>query len=109
MAVEYSAVALGIAALMFYLLEFGSRINFQTSGRGWIDLNDLAKTVLIMCSLAVGIGLVLFMYGVVTTNTGVIESVLLVLLRFWITMVSVVLLFIGLYYFVLLPRIAEKQ
>ena len=108
MAIEYNAIALGIVGLMFYMLELASRINLQASGEGMVNLNDLAKTILTICSMSLGIGLVLFMYGVATANAPTIETVLLVLLRFWVVMTSVVLLFLSVYYFVWLPRIAEK-
>ena len=45
MAVEQVAIVVGILGLMIFLLEFASRINLETSGRGIIDLNTIAKTV----------------------------------------------------------------
>lgn len=108
MAVEYNAIALGIAALMFYLLELASRLNFQTSGKSFIDINDLAKTILMFCSISLGIGLALFMYGVSTGNSATIDAVLLVVLRFWIVMTSVVLLFTIIYYMIILPKLVTK-
>jgi hypothetical protein len=51
--------------------------------------------------------LVLFMYGVTTGNSAVIESVLLVALRFWIVLTTLVTLLFILYYIVILPKLLE--
>ena len=108
MAVEYNAIALGLVGLMFFLLEFGSRINFQTSGRGLVDINDIAKSVFTILSFVVGIGVTLFMYGVSTANTGVIDGVLLVSINFWIFLTCFMLLLFIFYYIVVVPKLFEK-
>ncbi len=109
MAVEYNAIALGLAALMFFLLEFSRSLNFQTSGKGFIDINDIAKTILVFSSFSLGIGLVLFMYGVATGNGAVIESVLLVALRFWVVLTTLITLLFIIYYFVIMPKLLEQN
>jgi sterol desaturase/sphingolipid hydroxylase (fatty acid hydroxylase superfamily) len=99
MVVEYSAIALGLVGMMFFMLEFGTRINFQTSGRGIIDINDIAKSVFVILSFVIGIALTLFMYSVATGNTAAIEDVLLVSVNFWIFMTAFLLLLFIFYYF----------
>jgi hypothetical protein len=105
MAVEYNAIALGMVGMMFFLLEFGTRVNFQTSGRGLIDINDIAKSVFVILSFVVGIGLTLFMYAVSTGNTPVIDGVLLVSVNFWIFMTCFMLLLFVFYYLVYIPKL----
>jgi len=108
MAVEYNAIALGLVGLMFFLLEFGSRVNFQTSGQGIININDIAKSVFTILSFVVGIGLTLFMYGVSTSNTGVIDGILLVSVNFWVFLTCFMLLLFLFYYIFVIPRLFTK-
>jgi hypothetical protein len=105
MAVEYNAIALGLVGMMFFLLEFGTRFNFQTSGKGLIDINDITKSVFVILSFVVGIGLTLFMYGVSTGNAPVIDSVLLVSINFWIFMTCFMLLLFLFYYLIYIPKL----
>jgi hypothetical protein len=108
MAVEYNAIALGLVGLMFFLLEFASRVNFQTSGQGIVNINDIAKSVFTLLSFVVGIGLTLFMYAVSTSNAAVIDSVLLVSINFWIFMTCFMLLLFLFYYLFVIPRLFTK-
>lgn len=108
MAVEYNAIALGLVGMMFFLLEFGSRLNLQTSGRGWIDINDIAKTFFIVLSFVTGIGLALFMYAVGTSNAAAIEDILLVAVNYWVFLTCALLLFIFFYYIVVIPKLFTK-
>jgi hypothetical protein len=103
------AIAIGLVGMMFFLLDFGSRLNLQTSGKGIIDINDIAKTTFTILSFVVGIGLALFMYGSATKNIGVIENVTLVGINFWIFLTCFLLLFFLIYYLVVIPRLFQMQ
>jgi len=108
MAVEYNAIALGLVGLMFFLLEFGSRLNLQTSGRGIIDINDIAKTVFTVLSFVIGIGLTWFMYGVSTGNAPVIDGILLVMAQYWVFLTCFLILLFVFYYIIVIPKLFTK-
>lgn len=108
MPTEYTAVALGLVGSMFFLLEFGTRLNLQTSGRGIIDINDIAKSTFMILSFVVGIALALFMYSVSSGNSAAIDSILVAMISFWVFVTCFLLLFLIIYYWVVIPKLLDK-
>jgi hypothetical protein len=109
MAVEQVAIVVGILGLMIFLLEFASRINLETSGRGIIDLNTIAKTVFVFMSFVVGIGLTIVLYAMAAETLTWLPDILLILMQFWIFMTCFLLLFFLFYYLVYIPKLFYKM
>lgn len=106
-AVEYNAIAIGIAAIMFFLMEFGTRINFQTTGKGVIDVNTIAKTFYIFMSLVAGWGLVTFLVGIGNNNPSAIATVTNNMIRFWVLISGMTAIFFVVYLVAVVPKVAK--
>jgi len=109
MALEYPAIALSIAAIMFYLMEFGSRLNFTTSENGFITLNEWTKIFMIMASLGFGLSLLIFAYSAADNNTEMIKTTLLTLIYAWSLIILVVVCLLGAYIIYFLPKLIEDS
>lgn len=109
MAIEYPAIALSLAAIMFYLMEFGSRLNFTTNENGFITLNEWTKIFMIMASLGFGLGLLLFAYSAAEENIEMIKTTLLTLVYAWSIIIMVVASLLGAYIIYFLPKLVSKQ
>lgn len=66
MAVEYPALVIGVAAIMFFLLEFGMRIQAMTDAKD--DPMNNFKLVFIMAAFLMGIPLLALLIGIADAN-----------------------------------------
>lgn len=108
MSLEYNAIALVLAALMFFLIEFAAKINFITTGTSFVNVNDWVKFFFIASALGMGLALVVFGYGVADGNADVIKDTMLSVLYFWVTMVMAFFTFFIVYLLVIIPKVASK-
>lgn len=108
MALEYPAIALSLAAIMFYLMEFGSRLNLTTSQKGFITLNEWTKIFMIIASLGFGLSLLIFAYSAADNNVEVIKYTLLTLIYAWSLIIMVVVCLLGAYIIYFLPKLIEE-
>jgi len=107
MSLQYNAIAIGIVGLMFFLLEFGSRLNFQTVGKGVIDINDLAKTFFVLMSVGMGWALIAFLVALGNGNIAGVATVTNNLIKFWVAVSGVLILLLGVYYITVIPKVAS--
>lgn len=108
MAIEYNAIALVLAALMFFLMEFAAKINFITAGTSFINMNDWAKFFFIASSMGMGLALVVFGYAVGDGNAEVIKQTMLSVMYFWVTMILAFFTFFVIYILFIVPKVADQ-
>lgn len=109
MAVEQIGIVVGVLGLMIFLLEFASRLNLETSGQGLIDLNTIAKSVMVFMSFVLGIGLTVILYAMAAETISWLPDILLIVMNFWIFMTCFLLLFFLFYFLVYLPKLFYKM
>lgn len=106
-AIEYNAISLGLVGIMFFLLEIGSKINFQTTGKGVIDINSLAKTFFVFMSIGAGWALVTFLVSLANNETTGIALVANGLIWFWVLITGAMAIFFAVYFVAIAPKIAR--
>lgn len=108
-AIEYNAISLGLVGIMFFLVELGSKINFETTGKGVIDINTLAKTFFVFMSIGAGWGLVSFLVSLVNNEPTGIAFVANSLIWFWVLITGAMAIFFVIYYVAVVPRVFEER
>ena len=109
MAVEQIAIVVGLLGLMIFLLEFASRLNLETSGKGLIDINTIAKSVMVFMSFVLGIGLTIVLYAMASNTLTWLPEIILIVMQFWIFMTCFLLLFFLFYFLVYMPKLFYKM
>lgn len=109
MAVEYNAIALALAAIMFFLMEFATRFNLNTGDDAYITINEWGKIFFMVCSLLTGLGLILFAYNAADNNTEFVKTMLLNMVYIWGLLIFVVVCLFGAYIIYFLPKMINQS